>query len=313
MASDLDITFHSARDLKNVNWKHGELCAYAVAWIDDNDQTKASTRVDSSGDTDPKWEEKLTIPVNKSQLQDARLVVAIYHEKPENPLKPEKAKVGSVSVPLMEVVDAGGFEETLDYNLKLKRPSGRPHGKIEFSVRLKEKRYVAAPPPPAYKSADESSRAYQGYPPQPYAQPGYPYSAQPVNYGYGQQPPQYGYGQQAPQYGYGQQAPQYGYDQQTPQYSYGQQPPYNASSTSYGAPPPPSGYYSQDPPPSQGSKYGGLATGLAVGALAGGVGALALDAYVDHEENEAAEEQAEEDALRYSGQDDYSYDGGDDF
>ncbi|MCO5605164.1 hypothetical protein L7F22_059344 [Adiantum nelumboides] len=295
---DVEITISSARDLKNVNWKHGDLCAYAVAWIEHGgaEPIKMTTKVDASGDTSPSWGQKFTLSATKEKLEDALLILEIYHDKAEDP---EKAIVGSASLPLIEVVDAGCYDEVQDYTMKLKRPSGRPHGKLEAAIRLREKRGAYSVPPPvasAYGQRDWQA-AYPGYnpsyPPQPYAQP-YPYSGPPS---YGAPPPQ-PYGSYTPPQPYGSYAP--------PQ-------PYGA--------PPHDNYYSQTPPPyqetpplqKQGSKFGGIGTGLAVGALAGGIGGLALGEYIDHKEDEAAEEQREEDVERYGGGGDGGGYGDDDY
>ena len=74
---DLELSITSARDLKNVNWKHGDLCAYAVAWVDE--ESKVATRVDASGDTNPSWvNQNFIIPVRKP-IWEARLSIEIYH------------------------------------------------------------------------------------------------------------------------------------------------------------------------------------------------------------------------------------------
>lgn len=299
--TDVEITIAGARDLKNVNWKHGDLCAYAVAWVDE--QVKVTTRVDAAGDTEPSWDQKFTLCLNRD-IEEARLTIEIYHDKASDP---SKAIVGRASLSLMEVVDAGGFDESVDYSLKLKRPSGRPHGKVDISLRLREKRgaYAAAAPPPAY-----GQNYYPGGQPRNWQSgyPGYsaPYTAQPYGQGYPTQPyPSYPYGAPPPQ-------PSYGAPPTQPSY-YNQPPPATYSGSA--------GYQQPVEAPKQGSKFGGIGTGLAVGALAGAVGGLALGEYVEHEENEAAEEQAGEDAERYAeldaarddygGGDDYAY--GDDF
>ena len=119
-----------------------------------------------------------------------------------------------------------------------------------------------------------------------------------------------------------------------PPYAYVPRPPPSSSSSSYGSASAPQmlgscGYPQEALPPSKkgpltssttASPFGGMGTGLAIGALAGAVGGLALDEFVHHEEKEAAERQADEDADRYAeldaardddyGGDDYSYDDG---
>ncbi|KAI5069701.1 hypothetical protein GOP47_0016002 [Adiantum capillus-veneris] len=286
---DVEITISSARDLKNVNWKHGDLCAYAVAWIEDGgaEPTKMNTEVDASGDTDPSWGNKFTLCATKEKLEDAHLILEVYHEE---------VIVGSASLPLLDVVDTGGYDSAQDYTVKLKRPSGRPHGKLELAICLRERRGVyGAPPPGASPYGQNADPGYNHpYATQRYAQP---YPAQSYPYG---GPPPYG----APPQPYGSYAPAQPYE------SY-------ASPQPYGAPPHDS-FYSQSQPPAyqetppaqqEGSKFGGIGTGLAIGAVAGAIGGLALGEYIDHKEDEAAEEQAEEDAERYA---EAREDGGDD-
>jgi len=139
-----------------------------------------------------------------------------------------------------------------------------------------------------------------------------PYNAPPYGVSsrdYAPPPPQYG-APPPPQYG----APpptQYG----APPTQYGA--PYGGPASYGGAPPPPSGYpyggggYNQQPPAQygydgQGSNYGqppvvqekkkskfGLGTGLAVGAVAGVLGGLALEEGFDAIENHIADDAAE--------------------
>lgn len=332
---DLEITIDSAKDLKNVNWKNGDLRPYVVVYIDP--AVKMSTKVASSGDTDPRWGDKLVLPVPRD-LPDAVLHVEIYHEKASDP---GKAIVGKAMLSVMQIVDAGGFDELQEYKLKLKRPSGRPQGKLQISARLREKRM---PPPSSYptpygqanynygRPPSAEARDWQGYPPSsspypaPYGQAMTPQSSYPA--------PQSSYPAHSPQSSYA--APQSPYAAPAPNYApyaapYApQRPPYVASapvnpqppayyqgsaSSGYGAQP-----VGQDPQKKvAGSKFGGMGAGLAVGALAGAVGALALGEYVEHEKNEAAENQAEQDEQRFEAEegarDDYCRDdyGGDNY
>ncbi|KAG6511996.1 protein SRC2-like [Zingiber officinale] len=273
---EVELTVASGRNLKNVNWRNGDLRPYVVAWIDP--AAKSSTRVATAGDEDdPIWDEKLTLPLPPGvRLEDAALYLDVVHAGGGEGVKP---LVGSARLRLVEVLDEVGVGAKLTKKLKLKRPSGRPQGKLEVTVAVKESaRYYdpyAAPPPREY------SRSGPGYgyaPPSygasaPYAQPptGYPYGAPPVAAG--------GYG--APPAAGG-----YGYD--------------------YGAPPV---GYGQDQQKSK-SKMG-MGTGLAVGAAAGLLGGLAIAEGVDYVEDKIADDVTDrvEDNLA---DDDY-YDGGDDF
>ncbi|KAF5803011.1 putative C2 domain-containing protein [Helianthus annuus] len=56
---ELEITISSARNLKNISWRHGSLNPYAVVWVDPKKQTH--NNVDEVGDESPVWDEKLTI------------------------------------------------------------------------------------------------------------------------------------------------------------------------------------------------------------------------------------------------------------
>ncbi|KAI3771359.1 hypothetical protein L6452_02522 [Arctium lappa] len=180
---ELELTISSAKNLKNINWRHGPLKPYAVVWVDP--QNKCSTLVDEVGDESPVWDQKLVIPLN-DLIQDSTLFIDIVHAKAAEEIKP---LIGSAKLKLKDVVDEVGIGECFADGLKLKRPSGRPHGKVEVKVYIREPRYRApdpyfAPPP------------YGVPPPQQYhAPPAYaaPYGGSPQYYdqAYGQQP---GYG-----------------------------------------------------------------------------------------------------------------------
>ncbi|KAL0371724.1 UNVERIFIED_CONTAM: hypothetical protein Scaly_0854000 [Sesamum calycinum] len=181
---EVEVTVTSAKDLKNVNWRHGPLKPYAVVWVDP--KNKCSTRVDEDGDTSPHWEEKVVIPFN-SPIEDSTLHVDIVHANAAEDTKP---LIGSAKLPLRNVLDDVGLGGRLERKLELKRPSGRPQGKLEVSVSVREPRYRApdpyyAPPygvpPPATRDypAPPYGNQYYGAPPAYSAPPsGYPaYSA----------------------------------------------------------------------------------------------------------------------------------------
>ncbi|XP_041997664.1 protein SRC2-like [Salvia splendens] len=180
----VEVTITSAKDLKNVNWRHGSLKPYAVAWVDPN--AKSSTHVASDGDTSPTWDQTLLIPFD-SPIEDSTLHVDIVHADDTKPL------IGSSRLPLRDVV---GLARRADRTLHLTRPSGRPQGKLDVAVSVREPGY-RAPPPPAAREYPYVG-PYGGAP--AYAAPpsGYPaYRAPPPSYGYGQDSfyggPQQGY------------------------------------------------------------------------------------------------------------------------
>ncbi|KAL4279552.1 hypothetical protein GQ457_03G013670 [Hibiscus cannabinus] len=274
---EIEVTISSAKDLKNVNWRHGPIRPYVVLWVDP--KYKCSSKVDEQGDTCPFWDETLLIPLPPAPINDnTTLFIDVVHagsQEDTNPL------IGSAKINLREVLEDVGSGVTFEKTLKLKRPSGRPHGKLNVTVLIREPRYNAPDPyrAPPYGVPPPASRDY------PAAPPAYGY-----NYQYGQPPPPQ---PQTPYY----EAPPSGYPNSA--YNYNAQPAYGEGS---------GGYYGYGQEEKKKSKFGGMGTGLAVGAVAGALGGLALaegvDALEDHFENEAAERV--EDDLGYD-------DGGDDF
>ncbi|GAB4858300.1 hypothetical protein Ancab_009772 [Ancistrocladus abbreviatus] len=281
---EVEVTMTSAKDLKNVNWRRGPLKPYAVVWVDP--ARKCSTRIDEEGDTSPYWNQTLRLPLY-APIEDSALYIDIVHANAAEDTKP---LIGSARIPLRDVVDDAGIGGRATRNLQLKRPSGRPQGKLNIEVSVRDTRYAA---PDAYRSPGYGVRDY-GAPPPVYATPysaptppayaatppaGYPYNAPPTY----NAPPAYAQG------GYGQGA--YGYGQA----SYGQQPVVVEEKKK--------------------SKFGGMGTGLAVGAVAGALGGLALaegfNALEDHVADEAAERVEDDLAARDDfGGDDFADDGG---
>lgn len=242
---EVEVTITSAKDLKNVNWRHGKLKPYAVVWVDP--QSKCSTHVDDAGDTSPYWNQKLLIPFN-TPIQESTLNIDIVHAQAAEDTKP---LIGSTRLPLRDVVDDVGLGGLAERTLELKRPSGRPQGKLEVTVSVREPSYRAPDPyyPPPYGVPPPGRRDYYAAPP--------PYGV----------PPQPGYA-----------APPSGYP------AYGAPPSYGQSSY-YGQ-----GEYVEE---KKKSKFGGMGTGLAVGAAAGVLGGLALAEGVDALEDHIADDVAE--------------------
>ncbi|KAL4578143.1 hypothetical protein LXL04_014262 [Taraxacum kok-saghyz] len=260
---EIELTVSSAKNLKNVNWRYGPLKPYAVVWVDPNN--KCSTHVDENGDDSPSWDQKLTIPLN-DRIEDSTIHIDIVHAHAAEDTKP---LIGSAKLKLKDVVDEVGIGEYFIDSLKVKRPSGRPHGKVEVKVSIREPQYR---PRDAYYASSygvppSQPQQYQAVPP-PYGG-NYPYGSQPS--GYANAPPHY---DQPATYG-GDQAP------------YGGQAGY--------------GEYKEE----KKSKYG-MGTGLAVGAAAGLLGGLAIAEGIDYIGDEIAEDAAEkvEEDLGYDVDDD---------
>lgn len=273
---EVELTITSAKDLKNVNWRHGKLKPYAVVWVDPN--TKSTTRVDDAGDTSPYWDQTLLVPFN-SPIDQSTLHIDIVHAQASEDTKP---LIGSARLPLRDVVDDVGLGSRADRTLELKRPSGRPHGRVEVIVSVREPGYRAPDPyyaPPYGVPPPAGSRDYLA-PAPPYASPyGAPpqpaYAAPPSGYPAYGAPPSYG----QPAYGQGS---YYG----QPEYVGGQQ-----------------GYVEEK----KKSKFGGMGTGLAVGAVAGVLGGIALTEGVDALEDKITDDAADkvEDDLGYDDEEDY--------
>ncbi|GLJ28742.1 hypothetical protein SUGI_0566450 [Cryptomeria japonica] len=273
---DVDLTVISAKDLKNVNWRYGDVRPYAVVWVEAD--KKISSQVDHEGDTKPLWNEKLTIPLTRP-LQVAELSIDIVHENASELTKP---LIGTARLRLTEILNEVGFDQRQELTLKLKPPSGRPQGKLEIAP---------------YGTRD--------YDPAPYPSQQYPYDARPPPQQY---PCAYGAKPPSQQYPYASNPPS-GY----PSGPYGNPYPHEApvsyvGSSGYGSRP---SYGETEKPKS--SKYG-LRTGLAVGAVAGVLGGLALAEGADYVEDKIAEDVAEKIEDDYADQGGYDdYDGGDDY
>ncbi|KAF2319025.1 hypothetical protein GH714_012576 [Hevea brasiliensis] len=236
---DLDLTIVSAKHLKNVNWKNGDLKAYAVFWVDPD--RRLSTKSDDSGSTKPVWNERFTLPL-PLPLQESYLTLDIFHSKPSETPKP---LVGTLRVPLKELPYPDDLARIRTFELT--RPSGRPQGKIRVKLGLRERPLPPPPPPPAgfdYHHIIPSQNYYYNTAPMP-------------------SPP----------------APR---------------------DYSYGGPSAPVDYSAYD----QRQKGGkmGFGTGLAVGAVAGTLGGLALEEGLKYEEEKIAD-RVENDLA---GRDDYS-------
>ncbi|KAL0403161.1 UNVERIFIED_CONTAM: hypothetical protein Sradi_1956900 [Sesamum radiatum] len=279
---ELEVTIISAEDLKNVNWRHGKLKPYAVVWLDPS--KKSSTRADEEGDASPYWNDKLVIPFN-SLIDDSTLYVDVVHANAAEGTKP---LIGSAKLALRDIAEDVGLGNVAERKLDLKRPSGRPQGKLQIKVTVREPPYPAVAicyarpygvPPPA-------SRDYAPPPHIAYSSPYSPaYGAPPSGCpGYGA-PPAYG----APPSGY----PGYGAPR-----SYGQQAQEQGSN--YGQQ---QGYVAEEE--KKKSKFGGIGTGLAVGAVAGALGGLALAEGFGALEKQIADDAADrvEDDLGYDGDD----------
>ncbi|KAJ6315665.1 hypothetical protein OIU78_019019 [Salix suchowensis] len=181
----LEITIISAKHLKNVNWRNGDLKPYATFYLDNSDHHLA-THADDSLSTRPVWNERFTIPMIRP---DSVLTLDVFHSKPSETPKP---LVGTVKFPLSQILDSGESTSYSVRSLELLRPSGRPQGKVLVKLEVKER--PLPPPVQDYHTAPNYSHYYNPAPAPPPPPPPPPardyreYSPSP--YGYTDQ---YGY------------------------------------------------------------------------------------------------------------------------
>lgn len=147
---DLEITLVSAKHLKNVNWRNGDLKPYAAVYLDPDH--RLATRPDESGSTRPVWNERFTLPLTRP-LRESLLTIEIFHSRPSETAKP---LVGVLRVPLGNVIGDSNESIPRIHALELHRPSGRPQGKVRIKLALRER----LPPPPDYHSVPWNSRYY---------------------------------------------------------------------------------------------------------------------------------------------------------
>nr|GLL40311.1 protein SRC2 homolog [Ipomoea trifida] len=265
---DVDVTVVSAKHLKNVNWRHGDLKPYVILWIDPD--RRLATKSDDSGSTKPVWNERFVLPLTLPP-QESLLTVEIFHSVPSETAKP---LVGTLRIPLKDLVDSG--DSTQLRNFELRRPSGRPQGKIRLKIAVRKIQEYQIPPPASYYYSSAppppATRDYGAYNPAPYtshAPPLPPTTSPPPPL-----PPPHTY-------------PYGGYSD--PYYPcYYSQPP-----------PPPRPWQSAAPGPSAPVDYApydhqrsgkmGAGAGLAAGAVAGALGGLALNEGLKYEEEKIAE------------------------
>ncbi|WOL02020.1 leucine-rich repeat extensin-like protein 5 [Canna indica] len=334
---DLEVTVVSAKHLKNVNWRNGDLKPYVVAYLDPDRRT--ATKPDDAGSTRPVWNERLSLalPLPSSEAV-LFLTLDVFHSKPSETPKP---LVGTARFPLKELLDpevftayasggicSGGLVSPIR-TLELRRPSGRPQGKIRIKLAIREHPCPPPehnpthhfPPPPPSSSYYYSSNAPPFPSPSPPPPP--PHSARdyrtfspppPSLPPYGHPPPQphphpsqYPYGSYSDPYSAGYYSPSsaaYYSAPPAPAPAPAPVPLYYERASSYGGPSAPasysSGFSSYDHKP-KGARVG-AATGLAVGAVAGALGAIALEEGLKYEEEKIAD-RVEND---FSARDDYS-------
>ncbi|KAF6153518.1 hypothetical protein GIB67_027385 [Kingdonia uniflora] len=289
---DLHVTIISAKHLKNVNWRHGDLKPYAIFWLDPD--RRLSTKPDDSGSTHPVWNEHFTLPINPQQpLHDLLLTLEIFHSKPSETPKP---LVGTIEFPIKDLFESQN--SSIVKTIELRRPSGRPQGKIRLKLVIRE-RPMPSTPQSEYQYAPSRSSYYQsnpltssfggeyrggGYSPAPYTSSTQPPPPAPGSYYEGYSDPYSNYVQPPP--------PQF-FERAS---SYGGGPSGPSAPVDYTL-------YEQKQKP-KGNKMG-LGAGLAIGAVAGVLGGLALEEGLKYEEDKIADRVEDDEASRDGDYPDY--------
>ncbi|XP_057806034.1 protein SRC2-like [Salvia miltiorrhiza] len=156
----LEITVQYAEDLNKVNFI-SKMDVYVVVSISGGDEAskqKTKTVVDHGGDANPTWSFPMKFAVEEAALLQNRLVLDFY-------IKCERALVnrliGEVHVPVKELLDFpakghGGAATKNFVSYQVKKPDGRPKGKLTFSYQFHGKTAASSmppPPPPAAAAA----------------------------------------------------------------------------------------------------------------------------------------------------------------
>jgi hypothetical protein len=160
----LEINLISARDLKDVN-HFSKMDVYAAVWLSGDSQIKqkAKTNVDRNSGTSPSWNNfPMRFTFDESAANQNRLIL-VFKLRCERSLGGDK-DVGEVYVPVKELLDYVGDGKSMQFvSYRVRKPSGKPKGALNFSYRFSQK--VAYPVEPSAPPFDGS------YPPSPLGTP----------------------------------------------------------------------------------------------------------------------------------------------
>ncbi|KAL0915182.1 hypothetical protein M5K25_015582 [Dendrobium thyrsiflorum] len=286
---EIEITVVSAKHLKNVNWRHGDLKPYAVAYLDP--ERRSATKSDDAGSTRPVWNERLVLPLPSPLHHDSPLILTldIFHSKPSETPKPLVGTARSPLNDLMDLDDPSGAPTPIR-TLELQRPSGRTQGKIRIKLAIRERPYA---PEPNYSMPPPNLGYYYSAPPPPHRDYRSFTSPSPYNHPIPPPPSQYPYNNYSDPYS-GYYSSVSGYYSAPPAPAAAAppaRPPYYDRASGYGLGPSAPLDYSSATPYEQKQKGPnmGFGAGLAVGAVAGSLAGLALEEGLKHEEGKIAE------------------------
>ncbi|KAH7425382.1 hypothetical protein KP509_11G051400 [Ceratopteris richardii] len=214
----VDVTVVSAENVKRAHLFR-KIRTYAVVWVEKKNRCR--TRVDENGNTNPSWNDSLSLSVPESLFRHPGSYLHVEMYRTRSVLGDKFLSMASI--PLLELLQKPDGKEIMMYELR--RRSGKRRGAVRLSVRVGERTEIASTGYPAPPAADLSEivTAYPVDPQKPcYAQDyaGYaqPYPPQMPSHPYPPQMPPQPYpphGCYAPHPPQGYYAPQHGYYQQT--------------------------------------------------------------------------------------------------
>lgn len=153
----LEITIQYAEDLSKVNFI-SKMDVYVVVSIsgggDEHSNQKTKTTVSHGDDANPTWSFPMKFTVEEAALLQNRLILDFK-------IKCERALgdrlIGEVHVPVKELLDSPpkGRAAAAFVSYQVKKPSGKPKGKLTFSYQFRRKTTTCAVPPPPPPRVEE--------------------------------------------------------------------------------------------------------------------------------------------------------------
>jgi hypothetical protein len=142
----METTLISARDLKNTSM-FSKTKAFAVAWISNKQKCRQWTAVDKDNGTDPTWNQVMNFILDEADLHQGRLLLEIVIYR--NGTFGDK-EIGRVSIPLNEFLKPaggkkGGSTSAQFASYQVRKPSGKPKGVLNLSVKFAEKAGIERP------------------------------------------------------------------------------------------------------------------------------------------------------------------------
>ncbi|RVX20635.1 Protein SRC2-like [Vitis vinifera] len=216
MCRSLEITLVSANGIKKV--KHiSKMDVYVVATVSGDPQSLQKTPVHKDGGSNPTWNFTMKFTIDESLAQLDHLML-IFQLRCCRHVRADK-DIGEANVSVKELLNHAGDDMSAKYvTYEVKKPSGKPKGKLNFSFKFGERSHPGATPqicspvtaypihtvygspyaPPSVAAPYPETTAVEFYPPV-----GFPNTADGYhsNGGHSSKPPQ-GYPPPEPENGY---------------------------------------------------------------------------------------------------------------